>query len=223
MPALNITICLNASSKNATCVGRPNTRINGNRRLCTIGCYVPLASIYHPWLLCTIPGCYVPCMAAMYLAAMYHPWLLCTVHGSVYLFAKQRENKANRVDRYFFNLIYLKMGNGISYLQSLFSCNTCPSLKLGTWTELLNLFVSLLFNFLSVYSFIKKDEIMKQVPLCFVLMSRKKKKDYEAVIRKITELTSASACEVVVDFEKALWSAVRVCLPEASIHGCWFH
>ena len=77
---------------------------------------------------------------------------------------------------------------------------------------------------LGVHSFIKKGGIMKQVPLCFVLMSRKKKKDYVAVIRKITELmSSASACEVVLDFERALWSAVRVCIPKASLHGCWFH
>ena len=33
------------------------------------GVYVPLAVMYHR--LCTIPGCYVQCMAAMYLAAMY--------------------------------------------------------------------------------------------------------------------------------------------------------
>ena len=36
-----------------------------NRLLCTVGCYVPLAAMYHPWLLCTIPGCYVPSVAAM--------------------------------------------------------------------------------------------------------------------------------------------------------------
>ncbi len=76
---------------------------------------------------------------------------------------------------------------------------------------------------LSVHSFIKKDGIMKQVPLCFVLMSRRKKNDYVAVIRKITDLTSTSVCEVALDFERALWSAVRVCIPEASLHGCWFH
>ena len=62
---------------------------------------------------------------------------------------------------------------------------------------------------LSVHSFIKKDGIIKQVPLCYVLMSRKKKKGYVAVIRKIAELmSSTSDCEDVLDFERALWSAV---------------
>ena len=63
---------------------------------------------------------------------------------------------------------------------------------------------------------------MKQVPLCFVLMSRKNKKYYVALIRKITELMPLTSVCVVLDFERALlWSAVRACIPEASLHG--FH
>ncbi|KAG0722136.1 Ubiquitin carboxyl-terminal hydrolase BAP1 [Chionoecetes opilio] len=32
----------------------------GNRPLCTVGCYVPAADMYHWWLLCSIQGCYAP-------------------------------------------------------------------------------------------------------------------------------------------------------------------
>lgn len=53
---------------------------------------------------------------------------------------------------------------------------------------------------------------------------QKTKKDYVAVMRKPAELMpSTSVCETVLDFARALWSAVQACIPEASLHGCWYH
>ena len=44
---------------------------------------------------------------------------------------------------------------------------------------------------LSVHSFKKCGDALKQVPLCFVLMSRRKKTDYEAVFNAILRLMNS--------------------------------
>ena len=66
---------------------------------------------------------------------------------------------------------------------------------------------------------------MKQVPLCFALMSRRKKHDYVAVINAIIACMPHTPVveEIIVDFEKAVWGALRMCLPVVSVRGCWFH
>ena len=68
---------------------------------------------------------------------------------------------------------------------------------------------------LSVHSFKKCGDALKQVPLCFVLMSRRKKTDYEAVFNTILGLmnTAPDVEEIVVDFEKAVWTALGHCMP----------
>ena len=76
-------VCENITSRFSQASSQELSVKHGNRRLCTVSCNVPPAAMYHPWLLCTIHGCYVPgwyapSMAVMYLADMYHPWLLCT-------------------------------------------------------------------------------------------------------------------------------------------------
>jgi len=65
---------------------------------------------------------------------------------------------------------------------------------------------------------------VKQVPLAFVLMSRRKKKDYIAVLSALLSLVAdVSVRAVTSDFEKALWRAVTVVLPGVEHHGCAFH
>jgi hypothetical protein len=77
----------------------------------------------------------------------------------------------------------------------------------------------------SVHSFIRSGDCMKQVPLCFVLMSRRKKTDYRAVIQAVlSHLPSEPAVrECVLDFERSMWSGLQATLPDVSLHGCWFH
>lgn len=55
----------------------------------------------------------------------------------------------------------------------------------------------------SIHAFMRKDDSMKQVPLLFVLMSKRRKQDYIAVFEKVIEiLTEAPVVEgFVMDFE----------------------
>lgn len=65
---------------------------------------------------------------------------------------------------------------------------------------------------------------MKQVPLLFVLMSRRRKRDYVAVFQKIRSLLHDLAVEgFVMDFERATWSAVEEVFPDARVQGCSFY
>nr|XP_034324221.1 uncharacterized protein LOC105318372 [Crassostrea gigas] len=55
----------------------------------------------------------------------------------------------------------------------------------------------------SIHGFIQKDDCMKQFPLLFVLMSRRRKRDYVAVFQKICSLLPDLAVEgFVMDFER---------------------
>ena len=78
---------------------------------------------------------------------------------------------------------------------------------------------------LSIHSYIKSGESIKQAPLCFILMTRRKKKDYEVVFDAILRLlpSEPAVSKVVVDFERAVWSALHKSLAAISVHGCWFH
>ena len=76
-----------------------------------------------------------------------------------------------------------------------------------------------------IHAFVKGDKgNIKQVPLAFVIMSGKRKKDYRKVLKAILRLLEG--CNVgkfVMDFEMVLWSAVRSTFPMAKIQGCAFH
>jgi len=79
---------------------------------------------------------------------------------------------------------------------------------------------------LSIHAFVKKEGILKQVPLCFVLMSRRQKRDYRAVLKCIKDLlpNPLRVTEVLSDFEAALWRSCRKILGESIVHkGCVFH
>ena len=78
---------------------------------------------------------------------------------------------------------------------------------------------------LSLHSFIRSGTLMKQVPLCFILMSRRQQSDYKVVFEALLRLLPAAPLvqEVMVDFEMAVWNAIRDCMPDVSVHGCAFH
>lgn len=81
----------------------------------------------------------------------------------------------------------------------------------------------------SIHGFVKnrKGEV-KQLPLGFVLMSRRKRRDYVAVFQSIKAVLAKknlpiSLVEVVADFERGCWRAVEDIFPTVKIFGCGFH
>ncbi|XP_048755039.2 uncharacterized protein LOC125666009 [Ostrea edulis] len=77
---------------------------------------------------------------------------------------------------------------------------------------------------LSIHSFILQDGRRKQLPLAFVLMSRKTEEDYVAVLQAIVDcLQETSVEEFMVDFEVGAWLAIRRVFPAVAIKGCIFH
>ncbi|KAG0725026.1 hypothetical protein GWK47_039403 [Chionoecetes opilio] len=91
----------------------------------------------------------------------------------------------------------------------------------GTFKVVREPFVQLL----SIHSYIKSGDCTKQVPLLFVVMSQRKTTDYTAILGAIMELLPSNIMveEIVVDFERALWSALDKSLPDVPVFGCWFH
>jgi len=77
----------------------------------------------------------------------------------------------------------------------------------------------------SIHAFVYTKEVIKQIPLCFVLMSARRKKDYKAVFNVIRErMPERPVVEnVVSDFEKSLWKAIEKVMPDVKHRGCVFH
>ncbi|XP_078326514.1 uncharacterized protein LOC144622949 isoform X1 [Crassostrea virginica] len=77
----------------------------------------------------------------------------------------------------------------------------------------------------TIHSFIRSGQHMKQVPLVFCFMSRKRKEDYYQILRAIDRLLPGeiSLQGFVVDFESAVWGAIQDRFPWAVIQGCVFH
>ena len=77
----------------------------------------------------------------------------------------------------------------------------------------------------SIHAFIRKDGQTKQDHLCFILMSGRKRRDYEAVLRTLMELLPQrpNVCQVVSDIEDALWKATSNVLAGVTHRGCSFH
>lgn len=77
----------------------------------------------------------------------------------------------------------------------------------------------------SIHVFIRSGKCEKQVAVCYILMSRRKKSDYVAVFNAVLSALppQPAVTEAVLDFEKAAWAALRECRPHLRIHGCWFH
>ena len=78
---------------------------------------------------------------------------------------------------------------------------------------------------LTVNAFVRNDDHVKQVPLVFVVMSGRKKRDYRAVLESVISLLpiEPKVKKIVLDFEKAMWSAIRHVMPNVELMGCSFH
>ncbi len=67
------------------------------------------------------------------------------------------------------------------------------------------------------------------MPLAFVIMSHKRKKDYKAVFGKLIEIIEDPISgypkveEIMSDFEAAVWVTLKELLPQSKMKGCGFH
>lgn len=76
----------------------------------------------------------------------------------------------------------------------------------------------------TIHAFVRSGECIKQIPVAFILMSGKRKRDYRKVLKVIKTLTKDRKLEkFVLDFESALWRAIPHIFPGALIQGCSFH
>jgi len=89
----------------------------------------------------------------------------------------------------------------------------------GTFKVIRRPFVQLF----SLHAFVQCDNNVKQVPLVFVLMSRRQAKDYHAVFTELWGLVNIKWDIIVSDFEAALWRATREMFPGAVHRECYFH
>lgn len=77
---------------------------------------------------------------------------------------------------------------------------------------------------LTIHAFVKRADCSKQVPLVFALMTGRKTRDYVAVFQSVNRFLAGCAVQgMVVDYEKALWKALRHVFPQVSLSGCVFH
>uniref|UniRef100_A0A0P4VXK8 MULE transposase domain-containing protein n=1 Tax=Scylla olivacea TaxID=85551 RepID=A0A0P4VXK8_SCYOL len=80
------------------------------------------------------------------------------------------------------------------------------------------------FSSCGASSFIRQGDNMKQVPLVYVLMSRRSKDDYTKILDYIMERISSNLVKrVVIDFESAVWGAFQRVKPNVTLTGCCFH
>ena len=78
---------------------------------------------------------------------------------------------------------------------------------------------------LTVNASIKKDDHAKQILLLFVLMLGRKKGDYRRVLMKQFEILplAPAVWQITLDFEKAIWSALKKVIPNVKLQRCAFH
>ncbi|XP_067036373.1 uncharacterized protein [Acropora muricata] len=77
----------------------------------------------------------------------------------------------------------------------------------------------------AINAFVKSGDQAKQVPLLFVVMSGRKKRDYRAVLQEVLSILPPPPAvrRITLDFERALWTVLRQLLPDVSLQGCLFH
>ena len=78
----------------------------------------------------------------------------------------------------------------------------------------------------TIHTFVQCDKAVKQIPLIYILMSARRKRDYRAVLRAIVNKLPATLAvkTVISDFELALWKSVKSVLSShVKQRGCAFH
>ena len=77
----------------------------------------------------------------------------------------------------------------------------------------------------TINAFVRSGEQAKQVPLLFVLMSGKRKRDYRTVLQEVLRILPSPPAvrSITLDLEQALWTVFRELLPNVSLQGCLFH
>ena len=76
----------------------------------------------------------------------------------------------------------------------------------------------------SILAFVKQDECIKQIPLMFLLMSQRKRKDYKKAFQAVKAiLPSIKLKTMTMDFEAAVWKAARSLFPMSNPFGCGLH
>jgi hypothetical protein len=81
------------------------------------------------------------------------------------------------------------------------------------------------YQLFSIHSFLKSDDCVKQVPLCYVFMTGKRKRHYKKVLSAVIEILPAhlQVEKVVLEIESAMWKALEAVLPNVKHQGCSFH
>jgi len=76
----------------------------------------------------------------------------------------------------------------------------------------------------SVHSLILFGKQVKQIPLMYVLMSRRSARDYIAVFNQIKMILEPAKTfkfrEAVMDFERAAWKPMKIVFPIIKFFGC---
>ena len=72
------------------------------------------------------------------------------------------------------------------------------------------------YQLVSVHAFAKNGDCMKQVPLGYLLLSGKRTSDYKPALEALRDALpiQANVEDIMMDFEKGLWKAVRQVFPQ---------
>ena len=82
------------------------------------------------------------------------------------------------------------------------------------------------YQLFTVHAFVKKEGNIKQVPLMFIFMTGKSKRDYRVAFQAIKDLLqpdNEGPQEFVIDYEAAIWGAIRSVFPNSTIKCCSYH
>ena len=65
---------------------------------------------------------------------------------------------------------------------------------------------------LSIHAFVKHGAACKEVPMIFILMSKRKNSDYQLVLHEIQNIlpTNPEVTKMVLDFELAMWASIPI-------------